>query len=71
MSKPLAPEPNTLEEALMMFPGVTVSAHRLKKTWRFRIENDAAFIYDETGWRRAWQGAFRVIWKKYKTYRLD
>ncbi|MGB9454971.1 MAG: hypothetical protein WCB12_02945 [Bryobacteraceae bacterium] len=67
MSKRPAPAPKTLEEALTLFPGATVSARHLNGKWSFLIDSGPRFIYTETRWRPTWQAVFKTIWRAYRT----
>lgn len=65
------PNPKTIEEALTLFPGVTVSARYFAAAWQFRLESDQLFLFIETPRRRTWQTAFRDAWRRYKNDSSD
>lgn len=63
--------PKTIEDALTLFPHVTVSVRYFRKTWQFRVESEPLFIYEESAWRRTWQAAFQDAWKRYSKYDIS
>ncbi len=65
------PNPKTIEDALTLFPHVTVSVRYFRKTWQFRVESEPLFIYEESAWRRTWQAAFQDAWKRYSKYDIS
>jgi hypothetical protein len=62
------PNPKAIEDALTLFPHVTVSVRCFWKTWQFRVESEPLFIYEKSAWRRTWQAAFLDAWKRYSNY---